>query len=324
MILERDAPAQQQNSPATVPLVPTVIADLVDQSLLPMMTPEQQQSLLVEGMAQIGRVALQLGEFTPEDPELFFSIADRSFHAAGITSEATKFGHICGKLFKSKHAFEVRDIILNLPLENSYTHLKMELIKCLSSSQEEKTRRLLEGAEMRNMKPSHFLHHLRNLAGASFPDDTLRTLWITRLPADVQALLATQRNSALEDAAELADKTIQILKSRIPPVAPQIAETSAHGIEALLSLKLSQLALTLDEKLNSMRDEIESLKRTRRADRGHPGGGGFRRSRSRSRSKHRQPGIDGPCWYHWRFGHQARTCMQPCNFATPGNGTSSH
>ncbi|XP_015119318.1 uncharacterized protein LOC107042683 [Diachasma alloeum] len=194
-------------------------------------------------MAKIGRVALQLREFTPEDSELFFSIADRSFHAAGITSEVTKFGHICGKLSKSKHAVEVRDIILNPPLENPYTHLKTELIKRLSSSQQKKTRRLLKGAEMGDMKPSQFLRHLSNLAGAGFPDDTLRTLWITCLPADAQALLATQRNSALEDAAELADQRIQILKSRIPPGAPQITETCAHGIETLVSLKLSQLAL---------------------------------------------------------------------------------
>ncbi|XP_015120399.1 uncharacterized protein LOC107043414 [Diachasma alloeum] len=294
MILERDAPAQLQNSPATVTPVPAVIADPIQQSLLPMMSPEQQQSLLVDGMAQIGRVALQLEEFTPEDPELFFSIAEHNFHAAGITSEATKFGHICGKLSKSKHAVEVRDIILNPPLENPYTHLNSELIKHLSSSQEETTRRLLEGAEMGDKKPSQFLHHLRILAGASFPDDTLRTLWITRLPANVQALLATQRNSALEDAAELADKTIQILKPRIPQAAPQIAKAYAHSIEALLSLKMSQLTLTLDEKLNRMRGEIESRKRSIRADGGHPGGGGFRQARARSRSQHRQAEISDP------------------------------
>ncbi|XP_015118222.1 uncharacterized protein LOC107041920 [Diachasma alloeum] len=323
MILQRGDGSLQQQQQNVPPAALFDTANPVSPPSQPAMTPEQQQNLLVEGMAQISRVALQLGEFTPEDPELFFSIADRGFHAAGITSKATKFAHICGKLSKSKHTVEVRDIILNPPADNPYTHLKTELIKRLSSSQEEKTRRLLESAEMGDMKPSQFLRHLKSLAGSSFSDDTLRTLWVTRIPSDALALLVTQRSASLEDAAELADKTLQILKPRIPVVAPQIAETSVHSIEALLSLKLFQLSLTLDEKLNSMRGEIESFKRLSRADGGNPGRG-FRHGRSKSRSKHRQAEIKGPCWYHWKFGPSARTCTQPCNFTASKNGTNSH
>ncbi|XP_063975104.1 uncharacterized protein LOC135161456 [Diachasmimorpha longicaudata] len=286
--------------------------------------PPQQQQNLMESTAQINRVGVQLGEFTPEDPEPFFGIADRSFHAAGITSESTKFGHICGKLSRSRYATDVRDIILNPPADNPYTYLKTELIKRLSSSQEEKTRKLLEGAEMGDMKPSQFLRHLKNLAGPNFPDDALRTLWDTRLPADVQVLLATQRKASLDDAADLADKTIQILRPRIPPAAPQVAEAAAHSIEALLSLKLSQMALNLEEQFGALRSEIESLKRSSRGDGGSPRGRNFRRERSRSRSTHRQHGTDRICWYHRRFGPEAKMCTQPCNFTAQGNGPSSH
>ncbi|XP_063991150.1 uncharacterized protein LOC135169783 [Diachasmimorpha longicaudata] len=303
VVVERDRPLQQR-APSDECTSPPSQA---------MWSPQQQQNLM-EGMAQISRVAVQLGEFTPEDPELFFGIADHSFHAAGITSESTKFGHICGKLSRSRYATDVRDIILNPPADNPYTYLKTELIKRLSSSQEEKIRMLLESAEIGDMRPSQILRHLKSLAGPSFPDDALRTLWVTRLPADVQVLLATQRKASLDDAADLADKTIQILRPRIPPAAPQVAEAAAHSIEALLSLKLSQMALDLEGKLGVLQSEIESLKRSSRGDGGSPRGHNFRRERSRSRSTHRQQGTDRLCWYHWRFGPDARQCTKSCSF----------
>jgi len=40
---------------------------------------------------EVGRVGVRMPEFTPTDPELWFNIVDRSFSAAGITVDATKF-----------------------------------------------------------------------------------------------------------------------------------------------------------------------------------------------------------------------------------------
>jgi len=58
----------------------------------------------------------------------------------------------------------LKTLILN-PLENqSYETLKLELIKRVCSSQEEKTRRFLEFEEIRDHKSSQFLRHLRNNA----------------------------------------------------------------------------------------------------------------------------------------------------------------
>jgi len=58
---------------------------------------------------------------------------------------------------------EIRDTILNPPENQSYETLKFELIKCVCSSQEEKTRRLLEFEEIGDRKLSQFLRHLRCL-----------------------------------------------------------------------------------------------------------------------------------------------------------------
>ncbi|XP_011705817.1 PREDICTED: uncharacterized protein LOC105461018 [Wasmannia auropunctata] len=134
---------------------------------------------------KVSRVGMRMPEFTPADPELWFSIVDRSFQAAGITVDATKFGYALTAI-GPRYTVEVRDVIMNSPAENAYETLKAELIKRLSLSQEHKTRRLLEHEEIGDRKPSKFLRHLRSLAGSVVGDGVLRTIWLSRLPAYIQ------------------------------------------------------------------------------------------------------------------------------------------
>ena len=117
------------------------------------------------------------------------SLVESSFAASGVTSDATKFGYVVGAL-DPRYAGEVRDIILNPPVTDAYGKLRQEFIKTLRSTQEQKTRRLLEHEEIGDRKPSQFLRHLQGLAGNTVTDEVLRTLWMGRLPAAMQAILA--------------------------------------------------------------------------------------------------------------------------------------
>lgn len=60
----------------------------------PTMQPKsvEQPGFFLSG-PEVSRVGMRMPEFTPADPELWFSIVDRSFQAAGITTDATKFGY---------------------------------------------------------------------------------------------------------------------------------------------------------------------------------------------------------------------------------------
>ncbi|KYM97057.1 hypothetical protein ALC62_12268 [Cyphomyrmex costatus] len=135
---------------------------------------EQPASLFLSG-AEVSRVGMRMPEFTPADPELWFHIVDRSFQAAGIAADATKFGYALTAI-GPRYTMEVRDIIINPPAERAYEILKAEVIKRLSLSQEHKTRRLLEHEEIGDRKPSQFLRHLRGLAGNAVGDGILRTI----------------------------------------------------------------------------------------------------------------------------------------------------
>jgi len=145
---------------------------------------DEQTPRILQGN-EINRIGLRIPEFTTADPELWFNIMDRSFQAAGITTDSTKFGYALTAI-GPRYTLEVRDIIMNPSPENAYQTLRTELIKRISLSQEHKTRQLLEHEEIGDRKPSQFLRHLRSLAGSVVGDGVLRKIWLSRLPTHVQ------------------------------------------------------------------------------------------------------------------------------------------
>lgn len=281
---------------------------------------------------EVSRVGMRMPEFTPADPELWFGIVDRSFQAAGITVDATKFGYALTAI-GPKYTMEVRDIIMNPPMERAYETLKSELIKRLSLSQEHKTRRLLEHEEIGDRKPSQFLRHLRSLAGNVVGDPVLRTIWLSRLPTYIQPHLVTRTADTVDQLADIADAIVEA--TRAPTM--QIAETArplegrnqvandATSIEAKMELRLAQMRLAMQqemaEQLTAIRRSIEAIGETRSRERY----AGNQRSRSRSRSRSRnardQP-ASGVCWYHWKFGAEARQCRAPCSAQQAGNAVA--
>jgi hypothetical protein len=106
-----------------------------------------------------------------------------------------------------RYASEVEDIITSPPKRNPYTTLKIELVKRLSPSKEQRIHQLL-ALEMGDRKPSQFLRHLRSLAPDA-PHDFLRSIWYSRLPSNVRAILAGHPEGDLNAAAHCADHIIE-------------------------------------------------------------------------------------------------------------------
>ncbi|XP_071451884.1 uncharacterized protein [Hetaerina americana] len=162
------------------------------------------------------RAMLRVPPFWPEEPALWFAQLEGQFFLAGISEDAKKFYTVVSHL-EPRFAQEVKDVISNPPGDNKYTKIKEELIRRLSASQEEKIRRLLEREEMGDRKPSQFLRHLKDLAGSSMPDEFMRSLWLTRLPTPLHAILAAQDGVDLDAVASLADRISEVIpRERVP------------------------------------------------------------------------------------------------------------
>lgn len=252
------------------------------------------------------RVSAKLPTFWADKPAVWFAQADAQFTLAGIGSSKTKYSYVVSQL-DTRVACEVEDIITGPETGHTYEKIRDALTQRLSMSEERRVKQLIQEEEMGDRKPSQFLRHLRSLAGNSqaVSDNLLRQIWLQRLPATASAILTSQSTTmALDDMATLADRIIEVS----PAPAPAVLAVQRNA---------SQPANPLEEQLGTLAKQVAAL--TAKFE---------RRSRSRSRSFSQSHDgktdkrDDGPCWYHQRYGNDAKRCSSPCNFKA-GNARGS-
>ncbi|XP_022816077.1 uncharacterized protein LOC111354195 [Spodoptera litura] len=264
----------------------------------------------------IWRVGVRIPPFYPEDPELWFNQIEAQFVLSNITSDTTKFYYAVTQL-EPTYVSHVKDVLRAPPATGKFEKLKNELVKRLSASKEKKLQQLFLNEDIGDRKPSHFLRHLRNLAGPTVSDDVLMTLWTGRLPHNLQTVVASQPKLSLDDLAELADRVHEIAPA-MPHQQVAMASTSLQpaSISNIDSLQQEICALTREvAKLTSYVHRQSRAHSRSRSQENH--------NRKRSHSRNRQPPPDHPhCWYHYNFGARAKKCTEPCEFRAGNDGGS--
>lgn len=258
----------------------------------------------------VSRLAVRLPPFWPNNPALWFAQVEANFFYSGVTADATKFALVVSQL-EQQYAAEVQDIVVAPPEVNAYERLKSELIRRVSASQEERIRQVLTQEDIGDRRPSQYLRHLRSkIDSGTVPDNLLRTIWSSRLPPSVKAIIASQSEMPLDAVAELADKVLDAVTPAPHVVsAAQCASTATTVTRAdydALAARVDQLTQQISQLVacNSVSGD-----RGRRRYR--------RRSRSRATSSSPAPSPSAQkdvCWYHRRFGEQAQRCTKPCAF----------
>lgn len=256
----------------------------------------------------VSRLAVRLPPFWPHNPTLWFAQVEASFSYAGITADTTKFSLVVSQL-DQRYATEVQDIITNPPEQNAYERLKAELIRRLAASEEDRIRQVLTQEEIGDRKPSQYLRHLRSKVDTgTIPDNLLRTLWSSRLPPQVKAIVASQTEMSLDAIAELADRiqeaiapNTQVSAVTIPtsvtPITPTVSREDYNALAAKVDVLSAQIAALLSNC----------------SSRPHRGSN-RRRHRSRSSTNSASETSSNICWYHRRYGEQARKCIHPCMY----------
>lgn len=245
---------------------------------------------------EFSKLHLKLPPFWPTDPELWFAQVDNQFLTASITDDTIRYGYVAGHL-EARYAAEVRDILTSPPAKDKYNKLKEELIRRLSITQEQKTRQLLEDEKIGDRKPSQFLRHLQSLAGTAVPEELLRSLWTSRLPSNIQAILATQAKASLEVVVELADTIMATTTSQINAV-------NRNPLEDTIKLLIQEI-----QQLKSQ-SHWRSRSRERSQSRGYSQPRNYKRFPSNQRNFHKRPADT--CYYHWKFQDKAFKCSPGC------------
>ncbi|XP_025997160.1 uncharacterized protein LOC105201603 [Solenopsis invicta] len=219
------------------------------------------------GSQETSRISIRPSKFSKEKPLIWFIQMEAQFATNGITQDLTKYYHALQSLDA--------DVISE-------------------DSEEKRLKTLLNQTILGDQRPSRLLRHMKDLAEDRMSDDLFKSLWLQRLPTNMQTVLSASGDIlTLDRLTAMADKIYDITppSSSVLQVAETTASTSSQESE------LCEIIKKLDQLLS-------------RRQRSSP----HRRKRSRTRSRSRSSTNTKYCWYHKCFGRDVKKCSAPCSW----------
>ena len=320
--------AQQQQQPQPIQQQPQPIQQQ------PQPSQQQQQPIRQPSAASGSRplASFRLPPFAPEEADLWLVQVDCAFDVAGIEDSDKKFKLLVASLPTSVAA-QVRDVITLQ--SGNYVALSNALRQRLAQSRTSRLENLLRHQQLGDRTPSQLLRDMRSqLTSSGAPagdNDLLRTLFLQRLPQSTRAALSLLSEATpLGELAEAADRFLEASRptGTVAAVSAAVAgppplPTPAAGAETNNAPGLAdaiQGLVAVINRLETTNRRLEEAVFDRRPRSATPG----RESRasSASRTRRSRPADTGYCWYHRRFGAQARKCVEPCSWSESDAGNA--
>jgi hypothetical protein len=158
---------------------------------------------------------------------------------AAITRQRTKFNYVVSHI-NTQQAAEFEDFFIAPPEQEHGDRLKSELVRRLSPSREQRVGQLFSHEEMGDRKPLQFFRHLNGLA-LDVPDDFLRTIWASRLPPHVQAILDGQTEGSLDSNSQGVARICKVApQTAIASISPAPPDNTARLLERVEELSRQQ------------------------------------------------------------------------------------
>ncbi|XP_055844710.1 uncharacterized protein LOC129911073 [Episyrphus balteatus] len=236
---------------------------------------------------EMHHVSIKPPAFCKERPELYFIQMESQFAIAKVTRDETKYHHVIGSL-DAQVLMQVADIVCKPPDVDKYETVKNALITEYTDSDQKKLRKLVKEVELGDLRPTQLLKRMKELSNNKLPDDVLKSFWLERLPEQVRAVISIGSGDSM-DMAKQADQMMDMLS---------FSNVSAIKNESPLEKKIDELQKQVEE-LRMSRNQARVNKNDSRE-----------RKRVGSKSRPRFPF----CKYHWRFGSNAKKCVDPCQF----------
>nr|VZI13775.1 unnamed protein product [Spirometra erinaceieuropaei] len=187
-----------------------------------------------------------LTEFWQHAPEFYFLRIESAFYSANVTKELAKY-HELVEVLTASLISQVQSLLSNPPADAPYSTLKAEILRFNSVSDRQRYHQLIK-EPLGDRKPSE-LRLMRFLLGDTQVDDKfVKEMFIERLPADVQTILASgSQDLTVSQLAEMANRMIEVQRFQSPSVA-QISSSPSSVNEHLM------------KQVSAMADEMASLK----------------------------------------------------------------
>lgn len=267
----------------------------------PEVTPEDTLSAIT--------ISSRVPEFWKEQARLWFIQYESVVNSQRLSDEA-KYNLVIAKLTREAIQ-QVSDILLAPPDTGKYQTLKSRLLEVFEESENKQFQKLLTDLELGDQKPSQLLRRMRDLARGKLPDDTLCIMWTGHLPPSIRAVLAVSEVKDLDNLAAVADKILETTRPiDVTEIAQQMKPQSLEpSLSAQLLKEIASLKLQVTKMQRFRPPRNNRSRNTTRESRSHS------RDATRDSSRRRTPDSpDWQCYYHYKYGHKANKCVEPCNF----------
>ena len=250
--------------------------------------PDELRPSNTSGSTVAATPNLQLPAFTPTDAAPWFQRVEALFRLRNVTASSKKADFVVGALPPEIFSMISRWLATRGSEAILYEELKTEVILQCEPTPEEKSQKILELLRMPlgDQRPSAALRELRTLSSVLRPDgtstelDLVRVLWMLRLPQDIRTMITNFADRTDSDLMKLAD--------------------SLRGTSRLSTPTAAAVA---NEPESADEDEHFAMAAQQR----------------RPRSSNQRPVPDVSrrtlCYYHKRFGRDAKNCRSPCFYS---------
>lgn len=238
----------------------------------------------------------RLPPFWTQNPEAWFIQVEAHFALSRITSDNSKYTHVVAALPPDILARNLDCLKTAQQSTDKYTTLVELLVKRLGPTEDKRMGDLLYNEQMGDQTPSEFYRRLSSLVGNSKNEETLlMKIFTDRLPSPLDSTVIQLKAQGPEVFLPVIDSIWEKTKSQKPSI-------SAVGSDRVQNLEI---------QLAAIQKTLSELKASHKPH--HRG-----RSKSRNGRKPRRSqtpsGTDNMCYYHKKFGKEARKCAPSCKF----------
>ena len=179
---------------------------------------EDRNALQARHTAHVASISVKLPSFWPDQPQVWFVLAEAEFELAGIVDERVKFSHVA-RILDSNTTVQVLDILQDG--SKSYSGLKNRLLETYELQPRERAARVIDANGLGDRTPTQWLNKMLPVVpSGEEPGFLFRELFLRQMPQRIQILLASfltntgYKTEDLRRLAKEADKFVLEERSR--------------------------------------------------------------------------------------------------------------
>ena len=262
-----------------------------------------------------------LDEF--QSPETWFLMIETSFPERKLVASRDKFNFILPLVpteIIAKLSFTIKTTT-SPSCDDPYNTFKSALLLDTMPTKSELFNQYFKTQTLGNVLPSKFLakciSDLENLqTGSSKDESTLRHFFLSALPIQTQQILSILTTASIQELALSADRMAEVTQA--PNIS--VASISPKVADLFNTTEMTNAIVTLTNKINSLESQMQSNQKNYN----HNHNSNFRsrprnyspsfqtRNNSRSHSRSHSTHNKKICYFHYKFGDQAKLCNLGC------------